>query len=293
MVGVITSLVKDLDMYAKALLGNNYKELDYEEVATKLHYALNNPEEDDFVVQGLIGAVLLHPDFCFFKKVHDYSIASKTLKLEPYDMIMDPDKGVYGLVVMACKVGVWLKPLKDGRTTTAKACVEQMVKSRGIPAYFYESNLDKNRANYNTMSMDSATTEDEDMTIGDLIESPKEFMHRGSGVDSVVQMYINNNRIIEAVILDSIAYTDCLRKIKDDQGHSKTELWRRQLVLALNELSEKYIKDFESKYTIKSEKLEAAVTKITHSRNVKLYTYIDELIADARANLDVQYALTY
>jgi hypothetical protein len=65
------------------------------------------------------------------------------------------------------------------------------------------------------------------------------------------------------------------------------EFWEYRLIQALNDLPENYTQKFMSRYTITPAKLDAAVEVIKKATNQKLYKYVREAIADAKAHKDL------
>ena len=202
----------------------------------------------------------------------------------------------------ACKYRAWQNPDKH---VTAQACLMQCINTIRLQHY-YEYNLDKNRANYNTVSVETvfAGDENENTILDTLVDEQAEHDRRydeGANVaSSIVQSYINRNKVIEAIILDTIAFNDTERHIKvvnrevdEETGETvkKTdyfvEFWAHRLIKILSSLPEDYADYFSSKYVIKQEIFDAALEKIKTSNNQKLYRYLNKCLADCRASMSI------
>ena len=278
---VINQMNKDCKMYAE-LLGD-YQSISINDLMDGYCKAID--ENNDIDQNCYLSAVVLR----FWYVINKLYLKCPNIGLEHADFFM----WLVEAINYAAKYRAWQKG-----TMSAQACINQCINTIRLQHY-YEYNLDKHRANYNTMSTDTPIGDD-DQTIEDLLEAEPEFRHSGSLVEQVVQTYINANQVIEAVIFDNIAYSDCDRVTKHthkgvdpETGEEykyntySHEFWEYRLIQALNELPENYTQKFMSKYTITPAKLDAAVSIIKKSTNQKLYKYVRDAIADARAHKDL------
>lgn len=202
---------------------------------------------------------------------------------------------LYNCIEAACQYRAWQK----GKFN-AEQCIRQSIASRGAAAILYKSNLDKEKANVNAGSLDSPadSSDDSDVTFGDTVFS-EEDQHNFNGelvARNLVQTYINNKKIVESIILDSIAFGDSsikttkiVSKIIDKNGkkHSivkfKDSFLAYRLVKLLSTLPDNYAKYFSSTYNISSLDLEAAIERIRNSNNQKLYKMVEVCLAGCKS----------
>ena len=110
----------------------------------------------------------------------------------------------------------------------------------------------------------------------------------------LVQNYINRDKIVEAIMIDNIAFNDVQRwhkqTIKTESGkytEISSEFWSFRLVQLLSKLSEEYKWEFLSKYKISEEKLDAVLAYVDKSTNQRLYRLLDKTLAELRASYAV------
>ena len=133
-------------------------------------------------------------------------------------------------------------------------------------------------------------------TIGDMLEAEDCLDSYGADDDAVllVQSYINRNKIIEAILLDNIAFNDVQKhfkktiKTKNAEGepiryteHS-SEFWPYRLIQIVSKLPDTYKSYFLEKYNISEEKLTAILDVIDKASNQKLYRYLRYTLEELR-----------
>jgi hypothetical protein len=207
-------------------------------------------------------------------------------------------------VMKALEDAAWLKPDKEGKTFTAQQCVNQVLATRGAPAIIYNSNLAKNKGCVSVQSIDDPINdgEDRELTLLDTIEdehSDIADVDAESFAISLVQKYINKNKVIEAIILDTIASHDfdktsknVIREISPEGKQIKRtveyhEFSRRQCIKYLSDLPQNFSEYFSKKYIVKEPIVEAAVAKVRASNNPKLYKYLDAALNFTRAAIKI------
>ena len=200
-------------------------------------------------------------------------------------------------VIQALDSAAWLDPSKK---LTAQQCINQILRTRGAPAIIYESNLAKNKGCTMLQSLDETINDgvDRELTLLDTIEdehSDIADVDAESFAISLVQKYINKNKVIEAIILDTIASHDFNKTtktvIKEISPEGKTvkrteelhEFSARQCIKYLSDLPLDYTKYFSKKYIVKEPIVEAAVAKVRASNNQKLYKYLNAALDYSRA----------
>lgn len=161
----------------------------------------------------------------------------------------------------------------------------------------YQRRLDIHKASYKTTSIDTPVAGDEDgMTIGDtLIDDDGDPMSSTiSGANCLIQHYIDENKIVEAIILDTIAYNDTFKhtrkqvKTIDEDGdeykfteHS-TEFWAYKVVQLLGNLPTTYLTAFSAKYEVDLHILELGLEAIHKANNQKLYKYLSNTLKSCK-----------
>ena len=110
----------------------------------------------------------------------------------------------------------------------------------------------------------------------------------------LVQSYINRNKLIEAILLDNIAFNDVQRytkkTIKKETSDGNTyrytecssEFWPYKLIQIVSKLPDTYKNDFLKKYTITEEKLTTVLEVIDRANNQKLYKYLYATLDELR-----------
>lgn len=247
-------------------------------------YIKATKEGDEELRSAYISALML----LFWGEIK--KMADKCKAVSGYDY-EDFATKLYECINIACEYQGWVKD----SNLTAEQCIRSVIASRGAAAILYESNLDKNKINVNMYSLDTPLTDDEghETTRLDLI-GDETSLTSDTTAEQFVQTYINNNKVIEAIILDTIAFDDCNKYTKktitvkdendEDMKVNKTssEFWAYRLVQLVSTLPDDYFKRFKNKYTINDLVLEAAINKIRASNNQKLYKYLATTLADAK-----------
>jgi len=203
---------------------------------------------------------------------------------------------LYEAIEYAVKYRKWQKD----PNTNAQQCISQCIETIRLQ-HHYEANLDKHRANFNTTSLETPMDESGKTTLLDtMTEDDKDstglYSPEASARD-IVQMCINSQRLVEAIIFDTIAFGDTLKTKKvthqqvDEEGNTykysttTSEFWAFRCVQALAKLPENYYQYFLENYKVKPEALTAALESVKHSNNQKLYKSITSAINFAKAKL--------
>jgi hypothetical protein len=160
--------------------------------------------------------------------------------------------------------------------------------------------LDKRKVVNNCISLETPAGGDETdgvtRTIGHMIESDDnlEDITADYAAISLVQSYINRNKVLEAILLDNIAFNDVQRyykqtiKTKNFDGEDvryvehSSEFWPYRLVQIVSKLPESYKREFLARYTISEEKLDAVLQVVDKANNQKLYRYLDKTLTELR-----------
>lgn len=217
---------------------------------------------------------------------------------------------LYEAIEYACKYRKWQNPENK---VNAQQCINQCIETIRLQHY-YQANLKKHKSNYNNISLDATYADNGDdvaVSILDTIEDENETetnksLIAASDTRTFIQRYINKNKLIEAIILDTIAFGDSLKEVKhtkkqintyvdEETGEERTEedkittytneFWEFKCVQNLSKLAPDYTEYFLRNYDVKPEALTAAVEKIRASSNSKLYTYLRRCLETCRATM--------
>ena len=201
---------------------------------------------------------------------------------------------LYEAIEYACKYRGWKDSTKN---LNAQQCINKCIDTIRLQKY-YNLRLDKNKTiNYCT-SMDipiGGDSDDNAMTLGDTFES-EEVVDDFSSDDAMtlVQSYINKNKIIEAILLDNIAFNDVQKhfkktiKAKNAEGETyrytehSSEFWPFKLVKIINELSADYKSTFARRYNISDSKLTTCLEALHNMNNQKIYRMLDRTLSELR-----------
>ncbi len=199
----------------------------------------------------------------------------------------------------ALKYKAWQKSDKKVNADQAvKQCIHTIFLQHN-----YNANLDKSRANYEHDSLDIEMSDiyggDSKMTLGDTLVDEDDLALRAQdegseAARSMVQLYINKNKLVEAIILDTIAFNETERVKKettyivDENGtkHRQTktykEFWPFKAVQILSKLPTSYADYFGNTYNVNPAEFNKALESVRAATNQKLYKYLDRTLADAK-----------
>jgi hypothetical protein len=204
---------------------------------------------------------------------------------------------LYEAIEYACKYRGWRDPSKK---LNAQQCINKCIETIKLQKY-YTLRYAKNQTANHCISIDTPLKESSDgkvMTIADTLEAEDYFEDCFAAEDTIrlIQTYVDRNKIIEAVLLDNIAFNDVQKYHKrvvktqtfDGQllkyvEHS-SEFWPYKLIQTVNKLPDTYKDTFMKRYRISETKLAAALTAIDKAPNTKLYNYLRTTLAELRKN---------
>jgi hypothetical protein len=201
---------------------------------------------------------------------------------------------LYEAIEYACKYRGWRDTTKN---LNAQQCINKCIETIKLQKY-YNLRLDKNKTVNFTVSMDAPIGGDGDdaaKTIGDMLEAEETWDdHSKDDVITLVQSYVNRNKIIEAILIDNIAFNDVQRyskrTIKTDSAkytEYSSEFWPYKLVQIVSKLPDSYKYEFMSKYRIAEEKLDAVLSAVDRANNQKLYKYLRLTLDELRTSYAV------
>lgn len=193
---------------------------------------------------------------------------------------------LYEAIEYACKYRGWRDETKG---LNAQQCINQCINTIKLQKY-YDLRLDKKKAINFCTSMDAPICggeDDEAKSLGDILEDEDDnYDTSADDAITLVQNYINRNKIIEAILLDNIAFNDVQKhfkktiKVKNAEGETyrytehSSEFWPYKLVQIVSKLPATYKKSFMDRYTISEKKLDACFEVIDKANNQKLYKFL-------------------
>ena len=178
----------------------------------------------------------------------------------------------------------------------AQSCINRVIATRGSAQLIYESNLGRNKANVsvNQVSLDAAVGDD-GASLGEYFGSEDDQMDCGPKM--MIQSCLDEDKIIEAIFLDVIAFGDSTKEFKkrktevDSEGKTVTrtissaEFWARECVQSVRKLAKGYKKYFLAKYSVKPRKFSAAMKRIEESSSTKLNVFLQKTLSYMRERL--------
>ena len=203
---------------------------------------------------------------------------------------------LYEAIEYACKYRGWRDPDKK---LNAQQCINKCIETIKLQKY-YDLRLDKRKAvNYCTSlnaPIGKGDGDDAARTLGDILESEHRIDDGEGEIDMLmlVQSYINRNKIIEAILIDNIAFNDVNKhskkviKTKNSAGEDyrytehSSEFWSYALIKIVSKLPDTYKNDFLKRYRISEEKLSTVLDVIDRAPNSKLYKYLRGTLAELR-----------
>lgn len=200
----------------------------------------------------------------------------------------------------ALKYKVWQDP---NRKVNADQAVKRCIKTIFLQ-HNYNANLAKSKANNFCLSIDddaTRTKEDSDkhLAMEDILPDEEDMKWQtneaaNSTVRAMIQRYINKKKLIEAIILDTIAFNDVEKETKktvsfiDTYGKKQTytqvykEFWPFRCVQLLSSLPESYADYFKQNYQLNTAEFDKVLSTVRAADNQKLYRYLRSTLADAK-----------
>lgn len=283
---MLTDTKKDLTFLARKLV-RPYEQYSIDELANAYCDAVDSGNES--LKDIYISALILRFWYTIDKM---YSANTVAPSLEHEDFFW----WLYEAIEYACKYRGWRDASKK---LNAQQCINKCIETIKLQKY-YDLRLDKRKVVNCCCSLDSPIGGDGDdagKSLADMLESEERIDEHGTD-DAIllVQSYINRNKVIEAILLDNIAFNDVQRHSKktvrttnaygDEVKYVEhsSEFWPYRLVQIVSKLPESYKTEFLSRYTISEEKLDAVLEAVNKANNQKLYRYLDRTLTELRAS---------
>lgn len=216
-------------------------------------------------------------------KMHKSNTVAPSLEYEDFFWWL------YEAIEYACKYRGWRDTTKG---LNAQQCINKCIETIKLQKY-YNLRLDKNKTVNFTVSMDApigGEGDDKATTVGDMLEAEETWDdHSKDDVITLVQSYVNRNKIIEAILIDNIAFNDVQRYFKrtvktDSTKYTEysSEFWPYRLVQIVSKLPASYKQEFMHKYKISEEKLDTVLGAVDRANNQKLYKYLRATLDELR-----------
>lgn len=277
---------KDLTMLARKLV-KPYEQYSIDELADAYCDAVD--AKNEALKDIYISALILRFWYTIDKMYKANSVAPS---LEHEDFFW----WLYEAIEYACKYRGWRDPAKN---LNAQQCINKCIDTIKLQKY-YDLRLDKRKVVNHTCSIDApigGEGDDAGKTIGEMLEAEGQ-ADDYSADDAIylVQSYINRNKIIEAILIDNIAFNDVQKHFKktiktmDAEGNPvryvehSSEFWPYRLIQIVSKLPDNYKSYFMERYSISEEKLSAILDIIDRANNQKLYRYLDKTLAELRVS---------
>lgn len=278
---------RDLTAQARKLL-KPYEQYSIDELADAYCEAVDTG--DDTLKDIYISALILRFWYTIDKMYKANTVAPA---LEHEDFFW----WLYEAIEYACKYRGWRDPSKK---LNAQQCINKCIDTIKLQKY-YDLRLDKRKVVNHTCSLETPLGGDGDdagKTIGEMLESETCADDFSVNDDAVllVQSYINRDKIIEAILLDNIAFNDVQKHFKktikttNSDGETikytehSSEFWPYRLIQIVSKLPDTYKNYFLNRYNISEDKLTAILEVIDKANNQKLYRYLDKTLAELRTS---------
>jgi hypothetical protein len=274
---------RDLTLYARKL-SQPYEVYSIDELADAYCDAVDTDNET--LKNIYISALILR----FWHKIDKMYKANTVAPCLEYE---DFFWWLYEAIEYACKYRGWKDPEKN---LNAQQCINKCIETIKLQKY-YNLRLDKNKSVNHCYSMETPILGDSDgeKTLGDMLEAEETFDdHSSDDVMMLVQNYLNNNKIIEAIIIDTIAFNDVQKhskkviKTTNSEGEAykyteySSEFWPYKLVQIISKLPSTYKSSFMKRYHVSEEKLTTVLDALDKVNNQKLYRYLKATIEELK-----------
>lgn len=283
---MLTQTKRDLIFQARKL-AQPYESYTIDELADEYCAAVDRNDE---VYKNIYISALILRFWYTIDKMYKANNVAPSLEYEDFFWWL------YEAIEYACKYRGWQDPTKR---LNAQQCINKCIDTIKLQKY-YELRLDKRKAVNHCCSMESSVGEESKdgntKTLKDMLESEESLDDCYADDDAImlVQNYIDRNKIIEAILLDNIAFNDVQRhykktiKTQTADGNKlryvehSSAFWPYRLVQIVSKLPDTYKNSFLARYRISEKKLNAILEVIHRANNQKLYKYLYKTLAELR-----------
>ena len=246
---------------------------------------------DEFLKDGYMAALILR----FWSKIGKLKSEHPFL----FPTYSDASDAVVDSILKACepKYRIWQRS-----SVNAETAINQVIYTRhvvnGYTRLGYQKNGGLKRVEegggggVEFVSLDAVISEDNDETVGDKI--PEEVSSFNDiGAHGVIQSLINNDKLVEAIIIDMVINRDVFKtetkKVERDgkiREITSTKLWDNRLVRELNSLDKAYLDNFLKEYNVPKNVFTIAFNDIVKASNPKKHKMIEKCQEFLRRNVD-------
>lgn len=275
----------DLTFLARKL-ARPYEKYSIDELADAYCDAVDNGDES---LKDIYISALILRFWYTINKMYSSNTVAPSLEHEDFFWWL------YEAIEYACKYRGWRDETKN---VNAQQCINRCIETIKLQKY-YDMRLDKRKAVNYCCSLDApigSEGDDAAKSLSDMLEDESTIYDHGKDdVMLLVQSYINRNKVIEAILIDNIAFNDVQRhfkktvKVTSPEGNDyrytehSSEFWAFRLIQIVSKLPSSYKNEFMSKYNISEEKLDAVLDVVDKANNQKLYRYLDRVLNELRA----------
>jgi len=275
--------------------GIKYDAKPYKETIKKMldGYCKAMDEGDEYMKDLYISGLMLR----HWDKVKKLSDACPNIGMHGEDFV----DWIYEAIMLACDYRKWQKD----ESVNAQQCINQCIETVRV-RHYYEINLDKHKASYMTVSLETPVGDEGDngitKTLADTIydedaEQEAKLADGTSTVRHLVQMFIDHDRLVEAIVLDVVAFGDTQKVTKhvkhgtDEEGKKykyitySHEFWKFKAAQILTDLPTDYYEYFVEHYVVNSNALNAALELLKKANNQKVYRELEKSLEYAKKAL--------
>ena len=246
---------------------------------------------DEYMKDLYIAGLMLR----FWDKVKKLSASCPNIGLEEDDFV----DWLFEAITLACDYRKWQSDPK----VNAQQCINQCIETIRV-RHYYEFNLDKHSANYNTVSLSTLVSDEtsdnaaktlEDTLYNEDDADQAKLIDGGSAARNLIQNFINKKKLVEEIILDIIAFGETTKVLKstakgyDENGEEykytkyQHEFWAFKCIQLLGNLPEGYADYFNDNYEVPQNQLNAALEVIRKANNQKLYREVRATLKTAKS----------
>jgi hypothetical protein len=272
---------RDLTVLARKLV-KPYEQYSIDELANAYCDAVDTGDE---VLKNIYISALVLRFWYTIDKMYKANTVAPSLEREDFFWWL------YEAIEYACKYRGWKDPEKK---LNAQQCINKCIDTIKLQKY-YDLRLDKRKIVNHCCSLEAPLGDDSGKTVGEMLESEAVVDdHSSSDAVLLVQNFIDRNKIIEAILIDNIAFNDVQKHFKktiktetaDGELYKyvehSSEFWPYRLIQIVSKLPTTYKNYFLERYDISEDKLTTILDVIDRANNQKLYRYLDKTLAELR-----------
>lgn len=280
---ILVTLKKEFKVIADTV--PNWENMSKTELATAYCEAF---DQKNYVLSDRYFSCLM---YSYFYMIHTLYRTSLSLGLDEADFV----DWVYEGLQMGLKYRGWLDPkmkvstYKNGAEVVFNRCFFSVRQRK-----YENANRDKRSINYNTIPLTSILDEYGDIDesrvddLDDIYDTPEY-----SRCDDVIKHCINKHNLINAIIVDSIAYRDVCKtgRVKNEARQETSN--KNRLNNYISSLNDDYIKYFSSKYRVDTKDITSTIDKIKLLKPSKRLKLINTSLDSLRNDIEVRALLCY